>query len=732
MGVLWLAHPIGWMAAPVPERGAPMGTEASSRARETEKLQALRFGAFEMDLRSGELRRNGAAVRLQPQPFKVLALLAVHPGEVVTREEIQGEVWPAGTFVDFEQSLNFCIRQIRSALGDSATHPRFVETLPRRGYRWVGGSVERVGSPATLHEWPRPVPEVATVDETAPDVSTESPRRLRWPRAAAAIAGVVLALGAVALAYWFGSREARTEPARFERITFRRGAVRTARFGPEQQVVYMGAWESEPWAMHLVNTGAREDLRFNVGHANIVAASDTEVAFIREGAFSERVLARAPLTGGPPREIARGIVAADWTADTTDFAVVRFSEGHFNVEYPIGHALTEVNPVRHLRLSPDGQMIAVTEHPMLQDDRGHVLILDRDGRRLGATEDFASLTGLAWAPGGDEVWFTAAPVGAKSELYAVTLDGHVRLLYSGTGRLYLHDIAADGRALIENADARWETYFRREGEDEARDLSWLDHSSAEGISADGKVVLLVESGDGGGLDYLSYLRRTDGSLPIRLGPGRAFGLSPDGKWVLIIPLRSPDHVEIVPTGPGESKSIQIPGAASHEIAGWVGDGASFYVTTRDSSRDWHTWLVDAQSGEPRPLSLPEGVMIWRNTFSPDGSRFLARCAGDEGFCIYPTEGGEPRPLTGAEPGWTPAAWDTKDRVWFRDLRKRIPERLWRVDLATGTPELVSEVVPADRAGVLFLTRLLVARSGDAWTYSLVRRLSVLYVVTGLH
>ena len=107
------------------------------------QLLALRFGPFELDVRSGELRRNGTTVRLQPQPFKVLVLLACRPGDVVTREEIQAEVWPAGTFVDFEQSLNFCVRQIRAALGDNANAPRYVETLPRRGYRWVGGPVER-------------------------------------------------------------------------------------------------------------------------------------------------------------------------------------------------------------------------------------------------------------------------------------------------------------------------------------------------------------------------------------------------------------------------------------------------------------------------------------------------------------------------------------------------------------------------------------------------------------
>src|SRR5512134_51355 len=134
------------------------------------QLVALRFGPFELDVRSGELRRNGTTVRLQPQPLKVLVLLASRPGEVVTREEVQAEVWPAGTFVDFEQSLNFCVRQIRAALGDNANSPRYVETLPRRGYRWIGGPVERVTASAAVREWPR-----RTAPELDADPGSEAP-----------------------------------------------------------------------------------------------------------------------------------------------------------------------------------------------------------------------------------------------------------------------------------------------------------------------------------------------------------------------------------------------------------------------------------------------------------------------------------------------------------------------------------------------------------------------------
>src|ERR1700683_1078575 len=96
-----------------------------------------RFGVFELDTRSGELRKHGVRVRLQEQPVFVLGMLLERPGEVVTREEIQRKLWPADTFVDFDHGLNKAINKIRDALGDSAQNPRFVETVARRGYRFL-------------------------------------------------------------------------------------------------------------------------------------------------------------------------------------------------------------------------------------------------------------------------------------------------------------------------------------------------------------------------------------------------------------------------------------------------------------------------------------------------------------------------------------------------------------------------------------------------------------------
>src|SRR5258708_30665540 len=106
-------------------------------ALEVRSRSILRFGVFEVDVRSGELRKQGERIKLQEQPFHVLTVLLKQPGEVVTREELRNQNWPVDTFVDFDNSLNTAINKLREALGDSADSPRFIETLPRRGYRFI-------------------------------------------------------------------------------------------------------------------------------------------------------------------------------------------------------------------------------------------------------------------------------------------------------------------------------------------------------------------------------------------------------------------------------------------------------------------------------------------------------------------------------------------------------------------------------------------------------------------
>jgi DNA-binding winged helix-turn-helix (wHTH) protein len=124
----------------------------------------LRFGVFELNLDAEELSKSGIVVKLPPQPFKLLVLLVSHAGRVVTREEIQPQLWSGETFVDFERGVNKCINQIRTVLGDNSDNPVYVETLPRRGYRFV--------APIASKTIPAPQPKV---------IESESGERIRFP-----------------------------------------------------------------------------------------------------------------------------------------------------------------------------------------------------------------------------------------------------------------------------------------------------------------------------------------------------------------------------------------------------------------------------------------------------------------------------------------------------------------------------------------------------------------------
>jgi DNA-binding winged helix-turn-helix (wHTH) protein len=711
-----------------------------------DNLVALRFGPFELDVRSGEMKKHGSAVKIQPQPFKVLVLLASRPGDVVTREEVQAEVWPAGTFVDFEQSLNFCIRQIRAALGDNALAPRYVETLPRRGYRWVGGPVERVAAPAKLREWPRPLAPVDGGQDAAPaDPLAETPARgvpsplarplvapprVRRPLRVAVVVGAVLAALALgATLAWVAMRpKAPPEPPSFQRLTFRRGFVSSARFSPDGQVVFSASWDGQPARVFATRSDPRDFRVTDIADAWVVGVSSSgEVAFLRDG-----VLSRAPLAGGPPKDVLKGVRVADWAGDGGEFAVVRSTgdgaQAVLQAEFPVGRPLGPVVGSSRIRVSPDGRHVALTQHPQPNDDRGDVVVLDRSGRKVAASEGWGSLDGLAWR--GDEVWFTATRVGADNSLHALALDGRVRTVLTGMGRLIIHDVAPDGRLLLERANLRSEMLLAREGQAELTDLSWLDFSAAVSLSADGSTVLFYESGQGGGPDYTTFVRRTDGSLPVRVGTGRALSLSPDGQWVLSIPLREPSRVDVAPVGPGEGRQVRIPGAAVHELAGFVGDGRTLFVTTQDAARRRTTWLVDADGRNPRRLPLPEGRALFNDTFSTDGTRFLSSCADLKGPCVFRVDGAPPVPVRGARPEWRAVGWDERGRLYFREPRKGQPV-LWRVDPATGRAQPLGELAPRDRAGADGLLGVVVSRRGDAWAFNVLRRLSDLHVVTGV-
>jgi TolB-like protein/DNA-binding winged helix-turn-helix (wHTH) protein len=159
------------------------------------QLPVVQFGVFRVDLAAGELRKNDLRIKLQGQPFQVLSLLLRNPGAVVTREQLRRELWPGDTFVDFDHALNTAVKKIRIALGDEAAAPRYIETVPRRGYRFlapVQGPVVR-----------------------KPDTTGEAPAAISWRRAVSLLLSLLF-LGAVS-AYVF--RYARPARAEADRVT---------------------------------------------------------------------------------------------------------------------------------------------------------------------------------------------------------------------------------------------------------------------------------------------------------------------------------------------------------------------------------------------------------------------------------------------------------------------------------------------------------------------------------
>src|SRR5271163_3164902 len=142
---------------PLQSQGPPMLETYKNGDRQFHGANGtIRFGTFEADLRSGEVRKSGSRIKLQEQPFKVLQILLEHSGDLVTREELQARIWPKESFGDFDHAVNVAIGKLRTALGDSPDNPLFIETVPRRGYRFVGKLESPALSPPPSLPEPKP------------------------------------------------------------------------------------------------------------------------------------------------------------------------------------------------------------------------------------------------------------------------------------------------------------------------------------------------------------------------------------------------------------------------------------------------------------------------------------------------------------------------------------------------------------------------------------------------
>ena len=564
-----------------------------------------------------------------------------------------------------------------------------------------------------------------------PVPASSRPRLGRWLLVAAGL------LAIVAVSYLVGRRGQRPMPASYRQLTFRRGSVLTARFSRDGgTIVYGAAWEGGPFQIFTVRPESPESTSLALPAADLLAISPSDelaVSLDRHFVFgwvNAGTLARVPLAGGTPREVVEGAQEADWTPDGASLVAVARKQGRHRLEFPVGKSIVETAGwMSHARVSPDGSRVAFLDHPIYADDRGAVVVADRQGVKRTLTSEWASAQGLAWSPDGREIWFTAAEKGMNSSLRAVTLDGRMRTIETGPGRLTLLDISRQGRVLLSRDQSRVGILGRGPGDSGERDLSWLDSSGSSDISADGRWLLFTESGEGGGPRYGCYLRKTDGSPPVRLGDGQSTALSPDGKWALAIVFSNPDELRLLPTGAGEAKTLSRGPIARFQWASWLPGGQGLLITANEAGKGLRIYAHDLKSGSFRPVT-PEGVGYLLPP-TPDG-RYVTSTDAQGRAMLYPLDGASaPVPIPGLEPGDVPLRWSLDGRFLFVRRRGALPVRVERLDLASRRFEPWRNVAPEDRSGILGVSAVSVSEDGKSYTYTYHRLLSELYLVEGL-
>jgi serine/threonine protein kinase/Tol biopolymer transport system component len=535
----------------------------------------------------------------------------------------------------------------------------------------------------------------------------------------------------------------RASEARYRQLTLRRGAIKAARFAPDgQTILYSAAWQGNPVDIFTGRLDAPESRSLSLGQTQLLAVSSTgEMALqLRSRAVgtwvSEGTLARAPLAGGAPREVFENIQWADWSPDGNSLAIVRDAGGRNRLEYPPDKVLYESGGwVSHPRVSPDGNWVAFLDHPMQGDDGGSVAIVDNNGKKKTLATGFYTTQGLAWSPDGKEVWFTGSHVGANRALYAVSLDGHERLVSAMPGTLILFDIWKDGRILLIRATWRRELLASSGQKNIETDLSWMDYSYPADVSEDGQSLLFDEEGEGGGTytkggvwAYTVYMRKTDGSPAVRLGEGAAVALSADQRFVISAPEGSPAQFALLPTKAGESRPLTND-TLNHVWARWFPDGKRVLYSANEPDHGIKLCIQPLEGGSPQP-NTPEGVNATAFCLSPDGQQVAALGPDRKGY-VYAVVGGQPRPIAGMNEGEEPISWSSDGRALYVYQPGELPARVYQVDVNTGQRKLWKQLMPADPAGVERIGPIRMTTDAKTYVYGYHRALADLYLADGL-
>jgi Tol biopolymer transport system component/predicted Ser/Thr protein kinase len=579
--------------------------------------------------------------------------------------------------------------------------------------------------------------ELATVRDHLSETLSGGIVAAAAPRRRMIIPLALAVLAAVAGALWIG-RSLQTGPPsqpRYQRLTFRRGGIPSARFAPDgRTVLYSAAWEGDPLRLFSTRIEDRESSRLELPDADLASVSSTgEMAILLDGRFTSgrAVLARVPIAGGAPREVAEKIVAADWSPDGRQLAIIRRQSGRSRIEFPIGKVLYETTgALIGLRLSPKGKLIAFTE---VNVDRRSIRVVDLSGRMtvVVRNERWAN-NRLGWSPDEREIWFTSAdrldPWVAP--LRAASLSGRQRVVLRLPAWIRIQDTSRDGKVLITVMNMRARIFGATPGAEE-RDLSWHEGSFLRDLAADGSMVLFDEAGEGESRNVI-YVRKMDGSPAKRLGEGEAMALSPDRRWAAAVGPPTgerPGLLVLLPVGVGQTRTLDLSGLGTDEWwARWFPDGKRLLVLALRKNRQLATYALDIERRTFREIA-PAGADC--STISPDSNQVA--CLDTEGKgVIYSLAGGRPRPIPGLLIGERAIQWSAQGDSLFVGNTDEIPVKVFRLDLSTGKRELWREIRPPETAGLdTDSFNVHMSTDGRAYAYTAWYIPSDLYLVTGL-
>ena len=565
-------------------------------------------------------------------------------------------------------------------------------------------------------------------------------RRARFQVLAAG--GLLAALAALAA---FSGPSAPAFPA-FKRITFAPGLVDSAFFSADGRSLFFCArFQGEKSEIFVRSPENPESRPLNAqGVALVAVSAGNDLAVLRDSTTfrdGRGILARMPGGGGSSRDLLENVLEASWDSEGQTLATLSTDQGFdCRLEYPAGKVLyTSAGTLKLLRMSHPGDRLALVEGTGALTN---VLVLDAKGKpqilmSKGGDAFAATITGLAWHPGGKDLWVSEYQ-DDQTVFWSLDPKGKRRMVWRGQGLVQLLDIAADGRALVAVQRTRRGVLFQRAGQAMPRDLSILDGTQALAFLPDGKTLLVYESPsiDGGTAQDLTYLRDTDGSPAVRLSKGYPRSISADGKYVgMAVPWDTPDDapsgLTFIPTGAGFPVTVALPrGMVGADDGLLFAGGRKVLFAGMEKGKAWQFYVTDRQGSAPRSFT-PNGVRAPRPLIlSPDEAWMIGQTTVRGTYVRYALDGSGPKPIPGLLPGELPTAW-TREGIYATSPTPDLPVQVFRLDPATGRRQTVATFMPPDTAGYLATLSVRLNAAANAFAYTYDRKTSDLFLVEGL-